>query len=105
MFKNLFGKKKNQKAINVSLQETDTNALALKAQIDGDNTNINMELPQGITNEEYVALTSNTLLYISLDVITRYNLNPEAYIDLLKQDVLNALANSQRTVEDGDNNE
>nr|DAP03595.1 MAG TPA: hypothetical protein [Caudoviricetes sp.] len=103
MFKNLF-KKKDQKEINAMINPSKVEGLHVDATLDGGNTKINVLLNEDMTNEDYVAITSNTLMYIALDVITRYNLNPEAYVELLKKDVLNALANSQRVVKEDESN-
>lgn len=97
MFKKLF-KKNHQKEINANIHTSEVEGFHLDATLKGESTQIDVEINKDINNEQYVAITSNTLMYIALDVITRYNLNPEAYVDLLKKDVLNALANAQREV-------
>lgn len=97
MFKKLF-KKNHQKEINANIKTSDVEGFHLDAKLKGESTQIDVEINKDINNEQYVAITSNALMYIALDVITRYNLNPEAYIELLKKDVLNALVNAQREV-------
>lgn len=106
MFKNLFSRKDTKKEIRVVERIGEPHTLSFVAKQDTtDNTIMDLEIGEGLTNNEYVSIVSNVLLYLAVNTVLRYNLNPEAYIDLLKTDVLNALANAQLKTEEGEPNE
>lgn len=105
MFNKIFGRKKN-KEVNVVERQGEKHTLVLHAKLDEDeNTSIDLTLGEDMTNEEYVSMVSNVILYLSLNTVLRYNLNPEAYAELIKKDLLNSLANAQMTAKEGEPNE
>lgn len=98
--KKLFNKEP-ERAMTVKETVGAPHTLVLNAyQDDSNNTQINLELGEGMTNDEYIAMTSNTILYLAINNVVRYNLNPQAYVALLEKDLLNALANAQLTAKE-----
>lgn len=98
MFKKLFGKKES-KGIETKITPSQTGKVIVIGALDGNKTNLDLQLDPNMTNDDYIAVVNNMILYLSVEMTLRYNLNPQAYIQLLEKDLLNALANSKRTVE------
>lgn len=93
---NLFRKNKQETATLTvfETQAKEANKLTITGITNEDKeTLFNMDYNKEMTNNEYVAMTANLILYLCIQNIIRYNLNPEAYVELIKRDVLDTLAN------------